>query len=736
MQTRSPRRFSHLFNRLARGTLLLLLAAGVSTCELDKLVTTPEPGTFAVAPAQVQDSAAVGSMASRIRTIQITISTGAGNWSLNRAQGSAWLVPTPTNGAAPATVEVTLSPAGLAAGLYQDTLVVASAEGSGDPTRVPVQFVIYPCLPETVTADTAVQDTLNTGDCGYAARPGRFARIYRFSGAANDSVSIWLVSGAFAPRVILDSVPPGTAALGDATGCPNLPATACIRYLRLPRGGTYGVAAATADSGSVGAYSLEIRRPRPPAPAAMLAQLRADSVTAVAGAGAIPETSLVFRAALTDPDPGDQLVLEVEVQPVGSPFTGTPTGTSAPTTSGLAAVVAVTGLSDNVAYRWRARARDHTGRSGAWVEFGPDGDAGADFRVSVPEAPTGPTELAQLKSDGLAVIAIGATTDERAVVFSGRLGDPDPGDLLRMEVEVRPVGSAFTGSPVATSVEVGNGALASVTVAGLADETGFHWQARTVDGTGRASPWASFGGNAETAADFRVSEPAAPDQPAGLSQFRSDGTTPLAVGATSPEATVVVSAAVSDPDPGSMLKLQVELRPTAAAYTGVPTDSSAAVPGGSTAQVTVSSLADDTDYRWRARAVDQTGRAGSWVEFGANGAAERDFRVAVPAVDLAFLVQPGGAAAGSALSPAVQVVAREAGGITDLAFTGMVTVTVQGDAAPLQGTTAVAAVGGVAEFPDLVLASTGTFRLVASAAGLPNAVSDQFTITPGAASKV
>src|SRR3989449_11219873 len=36
------------------------------------------------------------------------------------------------------------------------------------------------------------------------------------------------------------------------------------------------------------------------------------------------------------------------------------------------------------------------------------------------------------------------------------------------------------------------------------DNVSYHWQARAVDQTGRAGPWVAFGGNAETAADFRV----------------------------------------------------------------------------------------------------------------------------------------------------------------------------------------------------------------------------------------
>src|SRR5207245_8100186 len=52
--------------------------------------------------------------------------------------------------------------------------------------------------------------------------------------------------------------------------------------------------------------------------------------------------------------------------------------------------------------------------------------------------------------------------------------------------------------------ELSQSTIAKATVAGLTDNVSYHWQARAVDQTGRAGPWASFGGNAETAADFKV----------------------------------------------------------------------------------------------------------------------------------------------------------------------------------------------------------------------------------------
>src|SRR2546426_1939661 len=51
----------------------------------------------------------------------------------------------------------------------------------------------------------------------------------------------------------------------------------------------------------------------------------------------------------------------------------------------------------------------------------------------------------QLRRDSTTAIPLGGSTDQSSVVLRGVLADPDPADSLRLEVEVQPVGTAFTG---------------------------------------------------------------------------------------------------------------------------------------------------------------------------------------------------------------------------------------------------------------------------------------------------
>src|SRR4029077_2665947 len=190
------------------------------------------------------------------------------------------------------------------------------------------------------------------------------ARLYTFTAAAGDSISIAMASTALDAYLMLDSsmsdaVPP----LATNDSCSG-GTDACLRYQRLPAAGTYRIEATSAGAGETGGFTLSGTRPpapaapptppRPRAPAAAqsLAQLRGDSLTAVPIGGTTDQGTVVLRGLVSDPDAGDSLRLQVELQPVGTTFTGTPTATGSRAANGQTAFVAATGLANNAAYHW------------------------------------------------------------------------------------------------------------------------------------------------------------------------------------------------------------------------------------------------------------------------------------------------------------------------------------------------------------------------------------------------
>jgi photosystem II stability/assembly factor-like uncharacterized protein len=239
--------------------------------------------------------------------------------------------------------------------------------------------------------------------------------------------------------------------------------------------------------------------------------------------------------------------------------------------------------------------------------------------------PAVPTARAQRQADGTTPIPLGGTATSTTVVFRATVSDPDAGQKVRLQVEVKPVGTAFTGSVSCYSVLVNSGTPATCKVTGLALGR-YHWRVRAKDSLNAVSAWASYATNAESAADFIVST--APGLPTGRGQYQANGTTPITLGGTATSTTVVFRATVSDPDAGQKVRLQVEVKPVGTAFTGAVSRSSVLVSSGTAATCAVTGLARGTSYHWRLRAMDALGIPSAWVSYATNPESAADFKVA------------------------------------------------------------------------------------------------------------
>src|SRR2546425_6955739 len=250
-------------------------------------------------------------------------------------------------------------------------------------------------------------------------------------------------------------------------------------------------------------------------------------------------------------------------------------------------------------------------RAGTYVVEATSANAGQigaySLSVTRPHAPNLSDSLRQLRSDSLTATPVGGAVDQATVVLGGALSDPNAQDTLRLEVEVRPGGTAFTGTATANSARVANGRRALAAVAGLSNNTSYHWQARTLDQTGRRSGWSAFCGDPERPADLTVAIPQPPSAPTGAAQFKADGVTSLALGGTTDQLSTVFKALVTDPNPADQLRLDVEVAPVGTAFANTP--SGTGVPGanGGAATATGAGLVDNTAYHWPARPLDPTG---------------------------------------------------------------------------------------------------------------------------------
>ncbi|MCD6434439.1 MAG: PKD domain-containing protein, partial [Candidatus Diapherotrites archaeon] len=107
-----------------------------------------------------------------------------------------------------------------------------------------------------------------------------------------------------------------------------------------------------------------------------------------------------------------------------------------------------------------------------------------------------------------------------------------------------------------------------------------------------------------------------PNSPISLSQLRSDGTTEIPEGGTTPESTVVFKGTVSDPD-GDHVRLEIELRRVEEPFIGEPTPETISdfVSSGTEVAITRYGLVTG-NYKWQARVKDSKGATSEWMKFG------------------------------------------------------------------------------------------------------------------------
>src|SRR5439155_658883 len=147
--------------------------------------------------------------------------------------------------------------------------------------------------------------------------------------------------------------------------------------------------------------------------------------------------------------------------------------------NGGVAQISASGLINDT-YHWRARTMDSAGIASAWVSFGSNPDDSVDFTVD--GRPNVPTELGQLRADGVTSIAVGGTTPEGRVVFQATVSDPTS-DPVKLQIDLwrlAEFAGTFTGYPNPARFLSSSGGVVQISASGLINDT-YHWRARTID---------------------------------------------------------------------------------------------------------------------------------------------------------------------------------------------------------------------------------------------------------------
>jgi hypothetical protein len=474
------------------------------------------PAILSVSPTSYTDSAFQGSALAK-RVVLRVANTGPGTLTWSATKDTTWLALSKASGGAPPTdsTVVTLTPGSLAPGTHNGAVTVSAPGAAGSPATVPITFKIKPCLAPTVVPDTMISAVVTRSDCGAPRRANSLAKLYSVQAAAGDTLSFRLTAAFDAYLVLTDSL--GTSLIQN-DNCPAQSGPACITNFAVPGAGRYVIEATTFVAGDTGTFTLSVVRERAPSLPQSIGQFRGDSTTAIGVGLTTPQNVAVFKGTLNDPNPRDSVRLEIEMVLASSALSGTSTHQSGYVAVGQTAWIRVPTLTENAGYHWQARTCDKTLRCSGWLDFGGNAPAAADFSVNVtPEDPLPPTTLNQFRVGGTTVIPLGgsAGSSPATVVLQGFVTDPDPGDVILLEVEVQDVNTAFASARTewGTAVPRNSNATASATRnSGLLGATvNYFWQARACDQTNRCSAWVSFGGNKDTvgflspaATDFSV----------------------------------------------------------------------------------------------------------------------------------------------------------------------------------------------------------------------------------------
>lgn len=111
-----------------------------------------------------------------------------------------------------------------------------------------------------------------------------------------------------------------------------------------------------------------------------------------------------------------------------------------------------------------------------------------------------------------------------------------------------------------------------------------------------------------------------PGAPVSPVQFRLDGTTAIAQGATTTETSVIVGGTITDAQ-GEVVNVCVEVKPLATAFDGLGVVcSQGAFASGTVASATVGGLAAG-NYHWRGYSIDPGGLTSAWTQYNSGGLA-------------------------------------------------------------------------------------------------------------------
>jgi uncharacterized protein (TIGR03437 family) len=204
------------------GLLILTVYASTGTDNVAIMAALANPSVIAVSPATLQFSYTTGGTVPAAATVQIT-NSGSGTLSWTATPSASWLTVSPASGAAPSTLSVSVSLAGLSPGTYTGSVAISASGASNTPLSIAVTFTVTQAAPALAISPQALTFNYSVGGSAPAAQTVSIANAgggtLTFSAAASGS-PYWLgvspASGSI-PGTLSISVNPANLAAGTYT---------------------------------------------------------------------------------------------------------------------------------------------------------------------------------------------------------------------------------------------------------------------------------------------------------------------------------------------------------------------------------------------------------------------------------------------------------------------------------------------------------------------------------------
>jgi hypothetical protein len=448
---------------------------------------------------------------------------------------------------------------------------------------------------------------------------------------------------------------------------------------------------------------FRIQVAHPPDLPQSIGQFQSD-LTAIVVGGTANQGSVVFQGTVSDID-GGTVSMNVEVQPIDTPFTNIASGTSTAVPSGQVASLSLSSpkITNGKCYHWQAQAVDNTSRTSGWTPFGANPETASDFCVALP------------------VSQLVFTTQPPPSTQAGAVMTPQIQVTARNSLNQTV--TSFTGAiTIAIGSNPGNGTLAGTkTVNAVLGVATFNDLSINKVGTGYTLLASAAGFNA-TSTSFNIT-------PGPVTQFAFT-VQPTSAAAN---ATIIPAVQVSawDADSNLVNTFTGQVTLTITPGTGNP----AAILTGGGPIAAVGGIATFPGLKIDKTGAGYTLKATSGALTGTSAAFSI---VGGPIASLTWTQTPTTTTAGAVIAPSVVVTALDAGGNV-ANFTGAVTLAIGTNptGGTLLGTNPVNAVGGVATFSNLRIRQAGVgYTVTASAAGAPTITSPAFNINAGAATQL